>query len=84
MLGIQPLLVTCTPPILLTAFDLRASCARHPAAQMSGGNLRSYRDFLSTAATLPTTVLSETLEPIALFGHAGGPKVGCGDSDLPD
>src|SRR3974390_53084 len=84
VLDIQPLIVTCTPPILQNASDSPAPGARHPAPQSSGGNRSSYRDFVSTAATLPTTVLSETWKPIALFGHARGPYRVFGDSSLPD
>ena len=52
-----------------------ARCARDLSCARSNGNLRSLRDFQSTAALLLTTVLSETWKPIALFGHARGPSV---------
>jgi hypothetical protein len=75
MRAIQTLVITGTLPILQQASDSLASFARPLAIRGRRMNPRSYRDLLSTFATLPTTVLSETLMPIALFGHARGPIV---------
>ncbi len=75
MLGIQTLVVTGTLPMLQQATDSLASFARPLAIRGRRMNPRPYRDLLSTSAALPTTVLSETYKPIALFGHARGPIV---------
>jgi hypothetical protein len=64
--------------------DLHTAYARYLTGRKSGEDLSSFRDFISTAAILLTTVLSETWKPIALSGHARGPSVFARDSLLPD
>jgi len=72
---IQPLVVKLAPPIPRHSSDSPACYAPDSTARVTGGYLSSYRDLESTTAILLTTVLSETCKPIALFGHARGPRV---------